>query len=115
MSVSRERARNFLAYGFGISITVHLIVLPFVHTQATATEEERVVDTFHVDRMPTPPPTPPPSPTPKPTVPPTPPPHEHPPTPAPHPQQLRIRPPHADFSHGGGPPEPVNSNRFAAK
>lgn len=97
--------RNYLAYGFGISVALHLIVLPFVHTQATATED-RVIDKFHVDSMPTPPPTPPPTPTPKPTVPPTPPPREQPPTPAPR-AQLRIRPPHT-VAHSGGPAEGSN-------
>jgi TonB family protein len=98
--------RNYLAYGFAISIAVHLIVLPFVHTRATATEEERVVDKVRMD-IPTPPPTPPP--TPKPTEPPTPPPREHPPTPAPHPQQLQIRPPHVT-ARGGGPAERPNAH-----
>ena len=97
--------RKYLAYGFAISIAVHLIVLPFVHPQATVAEEERI-HPVRVDHMPTPPPTPPPTPTPKPTVPPTPPPREHPPTPAPH-QQVRIRPPQA-VARSGGPTEHGN-------
>jgi outer membrane biosynthesis protein TonB len=97
--------RNYLAYGFGISIALHLIVLPFVHPQPTVAEEERAPD-FRVDHIPTPPPTPPSTPTPKPTAPPTPPPREHPPTPAPH-AEARIRPPHTD-AHGGGPAEHGN-------
>jgi TonB family protein len=109
MNAVRERARNFLAYGFGISIAVHLIVLPFVHAPATATEEEHVPRTVRIDHIPTPPPTPPPTPTPKPTVPPTPPPREHPPTPAPHAQQLRIRPPQIT-AHAGGQAEHPNTH-----
>jgi len=108
MEAVRERTRNFLAYGLGISIVVHLIVLPFVHTPATATEEERVPRRIRVDHIPTPPPTPPPTPTPKPTVPPTPPPREHPPTPAPH-AQLRIRPPQIT-AHAGGQAEHADTH-----
>ncbi len=86
--------RNDLAYGFAISIAVHLIVLPFVRPQATVAQEEPVPP-FRVVHMPTPPPTPPP--TPKPTVPPTPPPHQLLPPQSPVPQhQLRIHPPHQD-------------------
>jgi TonB family protein len=96
--------RNHLAYGFGISIAAHLIVLPFVHPQPTVAEEERVPE-FRVDHIPTPPPTPPPAPTPKPTAPPTPPPK--PTAPVPHPERLRIRPPHTD-AHRGGPAEHGN-------
>jgi TonB family protein len=92
--------RNYLAYGFGISIAVHLIVLPFVHAQPTVAEEERI-GKFHVDRVPTPPPTPPPTATPKPTVPPTPPPRQQPQTPAPQSQHVRIRPPHTVARSGG--------------
>ena len=99
--------RNYLAYGFGISIALHLIVLPLVHPQATIAEEEPI-PRFHVDhRMPTPPPTPPATPTPRPTVPPTPPPREHPPTTAPQARHLRIRPPHTT-AHAGGATEPAN-------
>ncbi|MDQ6943481.1 MAG: energy transducer TonB [Candidatus Eremiobacteraeota bacterium] len=106
---SRERTRTFLAYGFGISIAVHLIVLPFVHTQATATQEDRVVDTFRVD-MPTPPPRPPSTPTPQPTVPPTQPPHATPPPQ--HPVQqppLLIHAPHQDAHPRSGAGEPGNT------
>ncbi len=106
---SRERTRSFLAYGFGISIAVHLIVLPFVHTPATATEEERI-DSVGVDhRMPTPPPTPPP--TPKPTVPPTQPPHATPPPQRPVQQRpLLIHPPHQDAQPHAGAGEPANTH-----
>jgi TonB family protein len=86
MEVVRARTRNFLAYGFGISIAVHAIVLPFVHPQATVAQEDPVAR-IHVDHhLPTPPPTPPATPTPRPTVPPTPPPR------ASTPQPVRQRP-----------------------
>ncbi len=101
--------RDYLAYGFAISIAVHLMVLPFVHPQATVAEEERV-DTFHVDHhIPTPPPTPPP--TPRPTEPPPPPPHTTPPPQHPVQQHLRIHPPQQDAHPHGGPAEPSNSHR----
>jgi len=101
--------KNYLAYGVAISVALHLVVLPFVHPQATVAQEEPV-PRIHVDRhLPTPPPTPPPTPTPKPTVPPTPPPREHPPTPAPHPRQLRIHPPRTT-ARSGGRTEPANTH-----
>ena len=102
--VVKRNGRNFLAYGFALSVAAHLIVLPFVHAQATVAQEEPP-GTYTSTTLPTPPPTPPPTPTPRPTVPPTPPPREHPPTPAPHPQQLRIHPPQTT-AHSGGSAEP---------
>lgn len=109
MQPVRDRTRTFLAYGFGISVAVHLTVLPFVHPQATVAQEDPV-PRIHVDRhVPTPPPTPPATPTPRPTVPPTPPPREHPPTPAPHPEQLLIHPPQTT-AHSGGPAERANTH-----
>ncbi|HEY0382467.1 MAG TPA: TonB family protein [Candidatus Elarobacter sp.] len=105
MSIPRDRARNFLAYGFGISIAVHLIVLPFVRPQPTVAGDE-IVDHFRVDRMPTPPPTPPPTPTPKPTVPPTPPPHVT--TPQPQPRSILIHAQHQDTHPRTGAGEPAN-------
>ena len=91
-AVTAARARNFLLYGFGISIVLHLLLGPFIHFQQTHTEEEtpQKVTVVHV---PTPPPTPPPTPTPKPTPPPTPPPKETPPpkqTPAPQQPKIKI-------------------------
>ena len=108
MSISRERTQNFLAYGLGISIAVHLIVLPFVHRQPEVVGDV-IVDRFNRDPIPTPQPAPPPTPTPKPTVPPlpnaTPPPH--------HPvrqQRVRIRTPHQDAHPHEGPGEPGNTH-----
>lgn len=98
--------RNYLAYGFGISIAVHLIVLPFVRMEKTAQAEERgpdVVDVFHA---PTPPPSPPP--TPKPTVPPTQPPRATPPPQREQQQPPPIRAPHQDLHPHAGPGEPAN-------
>jgi outer membrane biosynthesis protein TonB len=105
MSIPRDRARSFLAYGFGISIAVHLIVLPFVRPQPTVAGDE-IVDHFRVDHMPTPPPTPPPTPTPKPTVPTTPPPHAT--TPQPQPRAILIRAQHQDTHPHTGNGEPAN-------
>ncbi len=100
--------RNYLAYGFAISIAVHLIVLPFVRPQATVAEPEPV-PTFHVDHMPTPPPTPPPTPTPKSTVPPTPPAHATQPPPVrQHP--IRIVTQHQDAQPHRGSVEPANTH-----
>ncbi|HEV2641910.1 MAG TPA: energy transducer TonB [Candidatus Elarobacter sp.] len=101
--------RNYLAYGFAISIAVHLIVLPFVRPQASVAEPEPV-PTFHVDHIPTPPPTPPPTPTPRPTQPPTQPPHA---TPPPHAEQhppVLIRTQHQDTHPHTGAGEPPNTH-----
>ena len=102
--------RNYLAYGFAISIAVHLIVLPFVRPIPTVAQEEPIPP-VHIDHhMPTPPPTPPPTPTPRPTVPPTLPPHA---TPPPHtePQrQLLIHPPHQDAHPHTGAGETANTH-----
>ena len=102
--------RNYLAYGFAISIVVHLIVLPFVRPHATAAQEE-FIPPLHVDHhLPTPPPTAPPTPTPRPTQQPTLPPHV---TPPPHtePQrQLLIHPPHQDAHPHTGAGEHANTH-----
>jgi protein TonB len=89
------KRNDTLAYAFAISIALHLIVLPFVHPQATVAQEEdpRIL---HVDHMPTPPPTPPPTPTPQPTRPPTPPRHATAPPHQPQPRALRIHVAHQD-------------------
>ncbi|HEX3465073.1 MAG TPA: energy transducer TonB [Candidatus Elarobacter sp.] len=87
---ARERAKNFLFYGFAISIVLHLIFGPFLkfeRTQATEEAPQKVT----VVRVPTPPPTPPPTPTPHPTLPPTPPPKTTPPPQTPAPQQPKIK------------------------
>ncbi|HYW53750.1 MAG TPA: energy transducer TonB [Dongiaceae bacterium] len=107
MNVPRERARNFLVYGFAISLAVHAFVLPFVHVPRPAQDEERKPDVIDISDMPTPPPTAPPSPTPKPTVPPTPPPHAISHTAAPQRHAIRINAPHAD-ARAGGIGEPPN-------
>jgi TonB family protein len=108
MNVSRERARSFLAYGFGISIAVHALVLPFVHASKTYAEEPKLPD-MRITHVPTPPPTPHPTPTPERTVPPTPPPHAAPHTPAPQSHAIRIDVPHTT-AHGGGPVEAPNTH-----
>ena len=86
-----DRAKNFLLYGFAISIALHLIGGPFLKFQNTQTTEEQP-QKVTVVRVPTPPPTPPPTPTPHPTLPPTPPPKQTPPPQqTPQPQQPKIK------------------------
>jgi periplasmic protein TonB len=85
-----ERAKNFLAYGFAISIVLHVLLGPFLKFEKTQVEEDQP-QKVTVVRVPTPPPTPPPTPTPKPTLPPTPPPKSTPPPNTPAPQQPRIK------------------------
>ena len=63
-----ERARNFLLYGIGLSILLHLLLGPLVKFNRTVTEETKT-QKVTVIKAPTPPP---PTPTPKPTPPPTP-------------------------------------------
>ncbi|HEY0613206.1 MAG TPA: energy transducer TonB [Candidatus Elarobacter sp.] len=87
-----ERAKNFLAYGFALSIVLHLIAGPFLKFERTQAEEDQP-QKVTVVRVPTPPPTPPPTPTPHPTPPPTPPPKQTPPpqqTPAPQQPKIKI-------------------------
>ncbi|MDP9106094.1 MAG: hypothetical protein M3N49_09185, partial [Candidatus Eremiobacteraeota bacterium] len=62
-----DRAKNFLLYGFAISIALHLIGGPFLKFQNTQTQED-APQKVTVVRVPTPPPTPPPTPTPHPTL-----------------------------------------------
>jgi protein TonB len=85
-----ERTRNFLAYGFIISVALHLIIGPFINFKTTQTQEE-APQKVTVVRVPTPPPTPPPTPKPTPTPPPTPPPKQTPPPQTPAPQQPKIK------------------------
>jgi TonB family protein len=102
------RARNFLAYGFIISIALHLILGPFVKFQRSQTTEEapQHVTVVHV---PTPPPTPKPTPTPAPTPPPTPPPKTTPPPQTPAPTQPKIKINTLKLSsHNSGPSEVAN-------
>ncbi len=102
--------RNYLAYGFAISIAVHLIVLPFVRPIPTVAQEEPIPP-VHIDHhLPTPPPTPPPTPTPRPTQQPTLPPHATPPPHAAPPRQLLIHPPHQDAHPHTGAGEPANTH-----
>ncbi|MGD1065350.1 MAG: TonB family protein [Vulcanimicrobiaceae bacterium] len=84
------RARNFLAYGFIISVALHLILGPFISFKPTQTKED-APQKVTVVRVPTPPPTPPPTPKPSPTPPPTPPPKQTPPPQTPAPTQPKIK------------------------
>src|SRR4030081_537243 len=87
-----DRAKNFLLYGFAISIALHLIGGPFLKFQNTQANEEGP-QKVTVARIPRPPPTPPPPPPPHPTLPPTPPPKQTPPpqqTPAPQQPKIKI-------------------------
>jgi TonB family protein len=108
MMPKRERAGNFLAYGFAISVLVHLIVLPFVHRENVVSAEQPPGD-LRIVALPTPP-TPPPTPTPRPTVPPAPPPRTKTQPPAPRrAQPLKIITAHT-VAHGGGPHEEANTH-----
>jgi TonB family protein len=98
-----QRTKNFLLYGFALSILLHLLLGPFVKFQHTQTEED-APQKVTVAKIPTPPPTPPPTPTPKPTPPPTPPPKETPPpkqTPAPQQPKLKINTLKTTNTHSG--------------
>jgi TonB family protein len=111
------RAKNFLAYGFAISLVLHAIVGPFLKFQQTHTEEEQP-QKVTVVRVPTPPPTPPPTPkptptptpppTPKPTPPPTPPPKVVVHTPAPVQPKLKINTAKTSAKTNTGPTEETN-------
>jgi periplasmic protein TonB len=107
-----EKAKNFLAYGFVISIALHLIVGPFIHFERTQTTEEQP-QKVTVIKVPTPPPTPPPTPTPKPTPPPTPPPKATPPpkqTPAPVQPKIKINTIKQTAKSNNGPTERGNTH-----
>jgi periplasmic protein TonB len=109
---ARDRAKNFLLYGFLISIALHLAFGPLVKFQNTQTEEEQP-QKVTVMKVPTPPPTPPPTPTPKPTVPPTPPPKQTPPpvqTPAPQQPKIKINTLKTESKTNSGPTE--NANKY---
>src|ERR1700675_4189315 len=102
-----ERAKNFLAYGFAISIVLHLIGGPFLKFEKTQAEEDQP-QKVTVVRVPTPPPTPPPTPTPHPTLPPTPPPKQTPPpqqTPAPQQPRIKINTQKTESKSNSGPQE----------
>jgi outer membrane biosynthesis protein TonB len=107
-----DRAKNFLLYGFAISIALHLIGGPFLKFQNTQTSEE-APQKVTVVRVPTPPPTPPPTPTPHPTLPPTPPPKQTPPpqqTPAPQQPKLKINTLKTESKSNSGPSENANTH-----
>jgi TonB family protein len=107
-----DRAKNFLLYGFAISIALHLIGGPFLKFQNTQTSED-APQKVTVVRVPTPPPTPPPTPTPHPTLPPTPPPKQTPPpqqTPAPQQPKLKINTLKTESKSNSGPSENANTH-----
>lgn len=107
-----DRAKNFLLYGFGLSVILHLVVGPFVNFHPTHANEEEAPQKVTVARIPTPPPTPPPTPTPKPTPPPTPPPKATPPpvksTPAPAQPKIKINTAKTTSTTHSGPTEQTN-------
>src|SRR5579884_68944 len=109
--VSRaDRAKNFLFYGFAISVALHLIFGQFVKFQNSHTEEEQR-QKVTVVRVPTPPPTPKPTPTPPPTPIPTPPPETTPPpkqTPAPVQPKIKINTIKTMSHSNTGPTEQAN-------
>ncbi|MFN2459354.1 MAG: energy transducer TonB [Candidatus Velthaea sp.] len=108
----RQRVQNFLAYGFIISVALHLVFGPLVKMQRTQPEEEKV-SVIKRDVVPTPPPTPPPTPKPTPTPPPTPPPKQTPPpvkhTPQPVVPKIKINTAKST-AHRGGPSERANTH-----
>ncbi len=87
-----QQARNFLLYGFGISILLHLFLGPLIHFNRTQEADEQPPKTVPITVKP--PPTPSPTPKPTPTPPPTPPPKKTPPpvkqTPQPKVQKIKI-------------------------
>ena len=111
----RERTQNFLLYGFGLSILLHLLIGPLVQFKRTPETQEKV-ETVKIDRIPTPPPTPKPTPKPTPTPPPTPPPKATPPpksTPPPQ-QAIKINTLKTN-AHTGGPSEAGNTHTTGSK
>jgi TonB family protein len=89
-----DRARNYLAWGFGISILIHLIGAPIAsqlrYHETQQPDETKVSISKKVKVViPTPPPTPPPTPTPAPPKE-TPPPQKSTPPPQPKPLKLNI-------------------------
>jgi TonB family protein len=105
-----ERAKNFLFYGFALSIVLHLIGGPLIKIHKTQSEEDQP-QKVTVVRVPTPPPTPPPTPTPHPTLPPTPPPKQTPPpqqTPAPQQPKIKINTQKTESKSNSGPSESTN-------
>ncbi|HEY4441362.1 MAG TPA: energy transducer TonB [Candidatus Elarobacter sp.] len=108
-----DRAKNFLLYGFLISIALHLILGPLVQFRDVTQTQEEPPQKVTVMKVPTPPPTPPPTPTPKPTLPPTPPPKATPPpkqTPAPQQPKIKINTAKTESKTNNGPTE--NANKY---
>ncbi|MBV8369236.1 MAG: energy transducer TonB [Candidatus Eremiobacteraeota bacterium] len=107
-----ERAKNFLLYGFAISLVLHGVFGPLIKLNNTQAQEE-APQKVTVVRVPTPPPTPPPTPTPHPTLPPTPPPKATPPpqqTPAPVQPKIKINTQKTESKSNTGPTE--NTNKY---
>ncbi len=74
MNGARTPVRSFLAYGFGISVVVHLLAFAFVHPVPSMSAEEPEPDVLLLrTSVPAPPPTPRATPTPAATPQPTPP------------------------------------------
>jgi len=109
---SAQRVRQFLLYGFGISIIIHLLVGPFLQIKTSQPEPDKV-SVIKRDVVPTPPPTPPPTPKPTPTPPPTPPPKQTPPpvkhTPEPEKPKIKINTAKTN-SHNGQQSEAANTH-----
>src|SRR3984885_14951681 len=103
--VTAERARNFLAYGFALSIALHLILGPFLKFERTQVQEDQP-QKVTAGRVP-----PPPPPTPPPRLPPTPPPKQTPPpqqTPAPQQPKIKINTQKTESKSNTGPAETAN-------
>ena len=106
-----ERARNYLLYGFGLSILLHLMLGPLIKFNRTQTEETKITK-VKISTAPTPPP---PTPTPKPTPPPTPtpPPKQTPPppktTPEPQVQKRKVDTIKTNSNNKSGPSEHSNT------
>src|ERR1700737_3913679 len=99
-----DRAKNFLLYGFAISIALHLIGGPFLKFQNTQTWEKapkRGTAVRGPTRAPPPHPTPPPTPPPKQT----PPPQQ---TPAPQQPKIKINTQKTESKSNSGPSEATN-------
>ncbi len=107
---SGERARNFLLYGIGLSILLHLMLGPLVKFNRTVTEEAPPQKVTMIKAPTPPPPTPTPKPTPPPT--PTPPPKSTPPpekhTPEPQVKKVQVKT-IKTTNKGNGPTEHANT------
>ncbi|HEY0396584.1 MAG TPA: TonB family protein [Candidatus Elarobacter sp.] len=106
MSARYEHGRTFLAYGFALSLAVHVIALALYRPHPTVAQEGPPL-VLHRDPLPTPPPTPRPTPTPQPTPVPTPHAAE---TPAPRQHPIRIVVPHVTAAGHGGAREAPNAH-----